>query len=156
MKSMQLKKRATRGFTLIELMIVVAIIGILAAIALPQYSSYTSRSRAAGAATELDSLKEAISECFQTNGNFTGCTTMGTGTIPNVVVSKFVTVLPTIDAVTGVIATTTTGATLSDGTPLSYILTPSNTASQANMIWNASGTICNLSRGLKPGQGGCP
>jgi type IV pilus assembly protein PilA len=59
MKSIQQMKNA-KGFTLIELMIVVAIIGILAAIALPAYQDYTVKSQAGGALTEVSSLKTAF------------------------------------------------------------------------------------------------
>ena len=66
--------RAQRGFTLIELMIVVAIIGILAAIAIPQYQDYVTRSRWSDAISAAGPLKTAIAECLQNNnGNVAEC-----------------------------------------------------------------------------------
>lgn len=65
------------GFTLIELMIVVAIIAILAAIAIPQYQQYTARARWADNVSALGSVKLSVAECLQNNSNLlTACDTL--------------------------------------------------------------------------------
>ena len=58
----QMKTSAQKGFTLIELMIVVAIIGILAAIAIPAYSDYTAKAQASEAFVLLDGVKTTVAE----------------------------------------------------------------------------------------------
>ena len=63
-----MKRTLQKGFTLIELMIVVAIIGILAAVALPAYQDYTVRAKVSEAVIAGSSTKGLISEAFQTDG----------------------------------------------------------------------------------------
>ena len=63
-----MKSAMQKGFTLIELMIVVAIVGILAAVALPAYQDYTVRAKATELITVMDPAKIAVTEAVQNNG----------------------------------------------------------------------------------------
>jgi type IV pilus assembly protein PilA len=86
-------KQVQKGFTLIELMIVVAIIGILAAIALPAYQDYTIRSKISEAVIAASACKSGVSEFIQANGALpptseaAGCSTTSTKYVASVAVT---------------------------------------------------------------------
>ena len=67
MKNIQMN-HAQKGFTLIELMIVVAIIGILAAVAIPQYQDYTARTQVSRVVGEVNALKSSAESIFNSGG----------------------------------------------------------------------------------------
>ena len=107
MKNLQtMKHSAQKGFTLIELMIVVAIIGILAAIAIPAYSDYTIKARVSEAASLSGAAKTAVDIYFSEYGTLNGAkgpTTLGIGD-PSDYKAKYVSIVEVGDS--GVITVT--------------------------------------------------
>lgn len=140
-----------QGFTLIELMIVVAIIGILASVSLPLYSDYSSRSKAAAAMAEISGVKTAVGLCVAEVGSTKGCDAGAFGIPEDFDVTTNITGGYSVKE--GVIKFNTS-ATDSKGNELELEMKP-KAGTKSNLIWEVSGTICNAERGIKPGTGGC-
>jgi type IV pilus assembly protein PilA len=135
-------KKVQQGFTLIELMIVIAIIGILAAIALPAYQDYTVRAKVSEAAISASALKVGVTEMFADNG-MTGVNTYSGVVAADVAAGNILTDKITGIAVnpgTGEITITLGGITqLGAGTNTLAYMPQINNAAIANN--NATGSI---------------
>jgi type IV pilus assembly protein PilA len=127
-------KTIQKGFTLIELMIVVAIIGILAAVALPAYQDYTVRAKASELILAASGARTAISEKFQTNPSDTanagtGVTIPIVGKIANAGVNNAGTV-----TVSGSTAATSTGQAIT------ITVTPTFDTTNGTITWSCVGS----------------
>jgi len=139
-------KKQQAGFTLIELMIVVAIIGILAAIAIPQYADYTQRTKLAGGIAGIVSYKTAVAMCFQEEGILTNCDAGGFGVPAAIAAGNNGATINYVDAVAvtdGVITVTTTGLTTAAANLVVNLSpTASAAAGDAALNWVLTGNGC--------------
>ena len=123
------------GFTLIELMIIVSIIGILVAIALPTYQGYTIRAKVSEGVILASVAKTAVTETAESLGGLANVTAANTGYVSSA--TKYVASIGITDA-TGLVTVTTqaTGATVA---PV-ITLTPAQASSESAITWTCSST----------------
>jgi len=130
-----MKRSMQQGFTLIELMIVVAIIGILAAVALPQYQNYTIRAKVSQVVSSFDAIKTCIGEQYMSNSALVDSVV---STLCSVAANKFFgEIKPVATGVVVVGDAASVGASLSASFTNNYA---SISGTGGNLTWTCTGS----------------
>jgi type IV pilus assembly protein PilA len=131
-------KKVQQGFTLIELMIVVAIIGILAAVAIPAYSNYTKKAKFSEVIQASQGAKTAVEACITDLGTATGCSA-GSNGVPAIATTTYVN--GGSSSITNGVITVVPNATGGLAATDTYKLTPTVGAS-GQVTWATTGSGC--------------
>lgn len=140
-------RKIQQGFTLIELMIVVAIIGILAAVAVPMYLDYTVRTQVASGLTLASGAKASVTEYFQDQGAFPTSNNLAGLSAPGNIAGKYVSQVEVTGA--GLVQVTFGGADANTKI-LNAILTMTPTDSGGSVLWACSGDLTLVDKWLPP------
>ncbi len=141
--------RFQRGFTLIELMIVVAIVGILVAIAAPSYTNHLRRGRVAEAVGQLSTLQASLEQYFQDNRTYVGACAAGTVAPLPTATDYFTFACPTLTATTYSI--TATGASSMTG----FVYTTTQANARSTTVPAASGWTASTTCWVLKQDGSC-
>ena len=143
-------KKMQQGFTLIELMIVVAIIGILAAIAIPAYQDYTIRSQVSEGSILADGVKTALAEFYNNKGYFPGSNASAGLESTTSIIGKYVSTVDAGNTESGVIIVTF-GNTAPQEANLkivgsTLVFSAAASSNQGSITWNCKSTALSTNR----------